>query len=119
VKTNVPIWDHIGRHIPNGALLGSILMPLLLLLIKRHMQHKIFSHTGWTFLIWEKEVIITSQYALVKGELQLPIRDLCGERDSKNTYEVAGVSQHPSASANTLVGCITLIEMQIISLPRK
>jgi hypothetical protein len=29
--------------------------------------------------------------------------------------EVAGVSQYSGASANTLVGCITLIEMQIIS----
>jgi hypothetical protein len=66
----------------------------------------------------KKEVMITSQYTIVEGELQLPLHDdLCDERDSKNTYEVAGVSQYPSASANTLVGCITLTEMQIISWP--
>ena len=61
--------------------------------------------------------MITSQCAIVEGELQFPLHDLCDERDSKNTYEVAGVSQYPSASANTLVGCITLTEMQIISWP--
>ena len=59
--------------------------------------------------------MITSQYALVEGELQLPLHDLCGERVLKNANEVAGVSQYSGASANTLVGCITLIEMQIIS----
>ncbi len=51
-----------------------------------------------------------------KGQLQLPLHDLCVERDSKNTYEVAGILQYPSAFAYTLVGCITLFEMQIISL---
>jgi hypothetical protein len=66
---------------------------------------------------WKKEVMMTSQYAIVEGELQLPLRDLCDERGSKKTYEVDGVSQYPSASANTLVGCMTLIKMQIISLP--
>ena len=69
------------------------------------------------FFKGKKEVVITSQYAIVEGELQLPLRDLCDERNSNKTYEVAGVSQYPSASANTLVGCITLIEMQIITLP--
>jgi hypothetical protein len=65
----------------------------------------------------KKEVMTISQYAIAEGELQLPLHDLCDERDSKSTYEVAGVLQYPSASANTLAGCITLIEMQIISLP--
>ena len=60
--------------------------------------------------------MITSQYAIVEGELQLPRHDLCDERYLKNTYEVAGVSQYPSASANTLASCITFIEMQILSL---
>ena len=60
--------------------------------------------------------MITSQYAIVEGELQLPLRDLCDEKDSKKTYEVAGVSQYPSAYANTMVDCITLIKIQIISL---
>jgi len=68
------------------------------------------------FLKRKKEVMITSKYAIVEGELQLPLHDLCDERDSKKTSEVAGVSQYPSASANTLVGLITLIKMQIISL---
>ena len=61
--------------------------------------------------------MVTSRYAIVKGESQLPLHDFCVERDSKNTYEVAGISQYPSAYAYTLVGCITLIEMQIISPP--
>ena len=51
--------------------------------------------------------MITSQCAIVEGELQFPLRDLCDKRDSKNTYEVVGVSQYPSASAYTLVCCIT------------
>ena len=55
----------------------------------------------------EKEVMITSEFAIVEGELQLPLHDLYDERDSKNTYEVAGVSQYTSASAITMVGCIT------------
>jgi hypothetical protein len=67
------------------------------------------------FFIGKKEVMITSQYAIVEGELQLPLRDLCDERDSSKAYEVAGVSQYPSASANTLVGYILLIEMQILT----
>ena len=43
---------------------------------------------------FEKEkmgVTITSQCAIVEGELQLPLRDLCDERVSKNTNEVAGI----------------------------
>ena len=54
------------------------------------------------FIKGKKEVMITSQYAIVEGEMQLPLHDLCDERDSKNMYEVAGVSQYPSACANTL-----------------
>jgi len=61
--------------------------------------------------------MITFQYAIVEGELQLSLHDLCDERDSKKTYEVARVLQYASASANPLVGCMTLIKMQIISLP--
>ena len=51
--------------------------------------------------------MITSQYAIGEGELQLPLRDLCDKRDSNKAYEVAGITQYPSASAYTLVGCIT------------
>jgi len=35
--------------------------------------------------------MITSQYAIVEGELQLPLHDLFDERDSNRPYEVAGV----------------------------
>jgi len=65
----------------------------------------------------EKDAMITSQYAIVEGESQLPLHDLCDERDSDKMYEVAGFSQYPSASTNTLIGCITSIKMQIITLP--
>ena len=51
--------------------------------------------------------MITSQCAIVEGELHFPLHDLYDERDSKNTYEVAGVSHYPSASAYTLVWCVT------------
>jgi hypothetical protein len=54
--------------------------------------------------------------AIVEGTLQLPLHDLCDERNSNESHEVARVSKYPSASANTLVGCITFIEMQIITL---
>ena len=38
------------------------------------------------------ELMITSRYAIIKGELKLPLHDFCVERDSKNTsYEVAGI----------------------------
>ena len=35
--------------------------------------------------------MITSQCAIVEGEYQFTLRDLCDERVSKNTYEVAGI----------------------------
>ncbi len=54
--------------------------------------------------------------AIIECTLQLPLHDVCDERDSNTSYEVARVTKFPSASANTLVGCITLIEMQIITL---
>jgi hypothetical protein len=35
------------------------------------------------FFICDKEVMITSQYAIVEGELQPPLRDLCDEETRK------------------------------------